>query len=209
MAVALLAAVTMSGCGVGTVVILGIVIGSNEEVQDALELKEEDRVIFNYLDEFCTIMEYNGDIYYLSPAKFCVGEPEEYVEVGWMGQRWRYNLVYGDAHEKPTFLFIYNSNTYFINESFDYMAEEFTIENTYHNVIYGKDFIKSNRVGIPSDVDTYEITLTSINCPTLKFKFSVFKEEGVWYAYSGPLFAFELSSGIVTTLFEAGIIPNE
>ena len=51
---ALLAMLSLSGCGVGSMVILGIVIGNEDlGVKEALELKEEDHISFNQGKKRC------------------------------------------------------------------------------------------------------------------------------------------------------------
>ena len=198
---------SLSGCGVGSMVILGIVIGNEDlGVKEALELKEEDHISFNYLNEFCDLMEYEDDVYYLFPTKFFVTEPEDYVQIGWTGQRWRYNYVYGDAMEDPTFLFVYDSNTYFINESFDYRTESYGIDGTSETLVFNEDLTICNKIKAIYGKDTYEVIISSIKCPTLKVKFFVFEEDETWYAYGGPMFTFELSDRLINLLKENQII---
>ena len=197
---------SLSGCGVGTAVFLGIAIGGGDQIQEAFELKEEDHIKFNYLNDLCDLMEYDGNIYYLSPSRFHVEDINDFVEIGWSGQRWRYNYVYADAIEEPTILFAKDSNSYFIKESFNCYSEEYNIEGCSVSIVFNVELTKSVKIEVPDGVEEYELILSSVKCPSLKFKFSVFRENDSWYAYGGPLFSFQLSDRLVGILDNNGLI---
>ena len=198
--------VSLSGCGVGTAVILGIAIGGGDQIQEAFELKEENHITFTYLNDLCNIMEYDGEVYYLAPTRFHVEDINEFVEIGWSGQRWRYNYVYADAMEKPTLLFAKDSNSYFIKDSLDCYSEEYSIEGCSVSIVFNAEMTKSVMINVPDGAEEYELILVSVKCPSLKFKFSVFRDNDSWYAYGGPLFSFELSDRLVGILDNNGLI---
>ena len=197
---------SLSSCGIGTITILGIVIGEREQIKEAISLDDEDHINFNYLTEFCDLMEYENNVYYLFPTKFFVADPEDYVQIGWTGQRWRYSYIYGDAMEDPTFFFIYDSNTHFIKESFDYRTESFAIDGTSETFIFSEDLIMCDELKSTYGKDTYSVIISSVNCPLLKVKFFVFEEDEKWFAYGGPMFTFELSDRLVNILKENQLI---
>ena len=183
-------------------------------IGEALALKEKDRLEVNVLEDDESLIEYQGNVYYLSPMPFLWGSREtldvtgDYEYLGWVGGRFLYHsYVYGDTRENPTFLYSTRTETIHLREDYDYRSDSFLIEGTESIIRFSDDLLDTGRDYMELfNSGSIEIVISSVTHPALKAKLFVLKDGATWYGVSRDMKPFRLSDNFVNILADNKII---
>lgn len=196
------------------VVLTTFLCGCNDlGISDAIALDENEHISFEHLGN--DRIEFQGNIYYLSPINFLWGN-EGFLKnegnckyIGWSGARFGYkSFVFGDSADNPTFLYFTNTSSTYLIESFDYKNETFNIEETKESFVFCDNLLPCDEKAAIFGVTCSTIIISSSVCPPLKMRLSIFNEGDQWYAASSNMVKFRLTEHFVNILDENNLLNN-